>query len=312
MMMDDHDEERMLQTVTLQNATAVFLARQRAEDELVRTKEALEARTQELMRSLSAMEVTLRELDRARSEAETARHTAQEANEAKSRFLRMISHELRTPLGAIGGYSALIQEGIHGPLTEAQREALARISHNQQHLLGLVDELLDFARMEAGGFQLDIEAVFIQSVMNSVTLMIEPQRAEKDLRLELEVDPRAREVLADRDRVQQILLNLLSNAVKFTPTGGVITVRSAAREQMIDVHVEDTGIGIPADKLEQIFDSFMQVAPSLSPAGGTGLGLAISRQLANAMGGDIKVRSALGKGSTFTLSLPCVTNLSAG
>lgn len=311
-MTDDRTEEQMLQAVALHNATAVFLARQRAEDELARMREALEVRTQELTRSLSAMEFTLSELDRARSEAETAKLTAQQANEAKGRFLRMISHELRTPLGAIGGYSAIMQEGIHGPLTDAQFEALTRIRHNQLHLLGLVDELLDFARMEAGGYRLNIEPVFIQSVVNSVKLMIDPQRAEKNLRLDIDLDPKAVEIFADRERVQQILVNLVSNAVKFTDVDGVITIRSAAREQMIDIQVEDTGIGIAADNLEQIFESFMQIAPSLNPSGGAGLGLAISRQLANAMGGDIKARSALGKGSTFILSLPCVSNLGEG
>jgi signal transduction histidine kinase len=302
--MDEHEEERLMQSVALQNATAVFLARQRAEEELLRTKAELEAKTQELMRSLSAMEASLSERDRARSDAEEAKRAAQAANEAKGRFLRMISHELRTPLGAIGGYAALMHEGIHGPLTEAQRESIQRIRYNQQHLLGLVDQLLDFARLEAGRYRLKSEAVAVDDVVASVLPMIEPQMAQGELKIDVVMEDHGCVAHADRERVQQIVLNLLSNSVKFTEPGGTVTIRASAREQLIDVEVEDTGIGIPPAQLEEVFESFMQVAPSLTPEGGTGLGLAISRQLALAMGGDLTARSRLGRGSTFTLTLP--------
>jgi signal transduction histidine kinase len=140
---------------------------------------------------------------------------------------------------------------------------------------------------------------------------IEPQLAEKQIRLDIQLDDAANEAFADGERVEQILLNLLSNAAKFTSPGGVISIRSVVREQMIDVLVADTGIGIPHDKLEEVFESFMQISPSIGKAGGTGLGLAISRQLARAMGGELDAASALGQGSTFTLCLPRVSSKAA-
>ena len=280
----DRDEEVQLQSVALRNATSIVMARQRAEQELIRTKEALEARTAEL---------------------DEARHTAQAANEAKSRFLNMMSHELRTPLGAIGGYVALLEEGIHGPLSDEQRKYMARIRHNQTHLLQLVNELLDLGKIESGRTDLRLAAVPVQVVVESALPMIEPQIKARGLRLEVEaVDPTLL-FFADRERVRQILLNLLSNAVKFTAGGGTVKVTVSADADEVHLSVQDTGVGIPPDKLEAVFEAFYQVEASQSRGyGGTGLGLAISRQLARAMGGDLTVKSALGEGSTFTLCLP--------
>ncbi|MEX2282885.1 MAG: HAMP domain-containing sensor histidine kinase [Gemmatimonadota bacterium] len=309
--MNPSDEEKLLQSTALQNANSVFLARQRAEQELIRTKEVLQARTDELVASLARMEETLQERDRARSDADEARRIAQEANEAKGRFLRMISHELRTPLGAIGGYAALIEEGIHGPLTDKQRESVARIRHNQQHLLGLVNELLDLARIESGRVSLNLERLLFQSVIESVRHMIEPQIAAKSQHLDVQSDDPDLVVRADRERVEQIVLNLLSNAVKFTGQGGTITISTTHSGDKVYLHVQDTGIGIPADKLEAVFESFVQIEPALSHTRGSGLGLAISRQLARAMHGDLTVESVLGTGSTFTLCLPRATDSTA-
>ncbi len=301
----DQDEEKLLHSVAMQNATSIVLARQRAEQELVRTREALEAKNKELAQSLAATQASLRERDRARAEAEEAQRAAQAANEAKSRFLNMMSHELRTPLGAIGGYAALLEEGIHGPLTDEQRKYLARIRHNQGHLLGLVNELLDLGKVEAGRIELSLEAVPVQMVVESAYSMIEPQIKARDLRLEVESGDASLLFYADRERVEQIVLNLLSNAVKFTPAGGTVKIIVAAGEDEVCLNVEDTGVGIPADKLDAVFEAFVQVESSRSRAyGGTGLGLAISRQLARAMAGDLTVKSTLGQGSTFTLGLP--------
>ncbi len=301
----DQEEEKLLHSVALQNATSIMVARQRAEQELLRAREELEAKMAELAQSLATTKASLLERDRARAEAEEARRTAQAANEAKSRFLNMMSHELRTPLGAIGGYVALLEDGIPGPLTDEQRKYVARIRHNQSHLLQLVNELLDLGKIESGRIALNLDAVPVQRVVESVYSMIEPQIDGRKLRLEVEpFDPKLF-FHADGDRVEQIVLNLLSNAVKFTPAGGTVRIMVSKDANEICFSVEDTGVGIPADKLEAVFDAFYQVEGSQSRSyGGTGLGLAISRQLARAMGGDLAVMSTLGKGSTFTLGLP--------
>jgi len=278
------DEEKLLHSVALQNANSIFLARQRAEQELIRTKEALEAKTEALAE---------------------ARRAAQAANEAKGRFLNMISHELRTPLGAIGGYAALLDEGIHGQLTDGQREYIAGISHNQKHLLRLVNELLDLAKVESGQFVLNLATVPVQAVLESVHTMIEPQILASQLRLEVPLDDPTLFFHADRERVEQIVLNLLSNAVKFTAADGSVRITATLAADKVCLHVQDTGVGIPAGKLDAVFEPFVQVQSSHTRASrGTGLGLAISRELARAMHGDLTVESAPGKGSTFTLSLP--------
>lgn len=301
----ESDEEKLLQAVALQNANSIFLARQRAEQELMRTREALEAKTEALAESLERAEALLQERDRARADADEARRAAQAANDAKGHFLSMISHELRTPLGAIGGYAALLNEGIRGPLTDGQREYIERIRRSQQHILRLVNELLDLAKIESGQFVLNLTSVPVQAVLDSVHTMIEPQVRASQLRLETRFDHETPNLHADRDRVEQIVLNLLSNAVKFTPAGGVVTVTAAPTADKVCLRVQDTGVGIPSGKLEAVFQPFVQVEPSQPRAGGgTGLGLAISRQLARVMQGDLTVESTRGQGSTFTLSLP--------
>jgi len=299
------DEERRLQEVARQTADSIFIARRRAEQELMRTKEALEAKTEALAISLAATEASLYERDRARIEAETARAAAQEANEAKGRYVNMISHELRTPLGAIGGYATLLEEGIQGPLSEGQREYIGRILHNQKHLVRLVDELLDLAKIESGQFPLRLAPVSVRSVLTSIEAMIDPQIRANQLRMDVTPGEQSLFLHGDEERVQQIVLNLLSNSVKFTPAGGVVKVTARPSIEAIDIQVEDSGVGIPPDKLEAIFAPFFQIDQSNTRTrSGTGLGLAISRELARAMGGDLTVESVMGKGSTFTLSLP--------
>lgn len=304
-MADAGDEERLLHSVALQNAHSILLARQRAEQELIRITDALELKTRELAKALQLTQRSLEERDRARADAEEARIAAQAANEAKSGFLNMISHELRTPLGAIGGYADLIDAEIRGPLNEGQREFISRIRHNQKHLLGLVNQLLDIAKIEAGRVDLTLSPMAVQAVIDSVRLMIEPQALSRKLRLEIESPDPTLVLFADRERVEQIVLNLLSNAVKFTADGGTITVKTNAEPDHVNISVEDTGVGIEPDKLEAVFEPFVQAPSSLTDRPrGTGLGLAISRQLARAMGGDLSVESVLRQGSTFTLSLP--------
>ncbi|HYC52130.1 MAG TPA: ATP-binding protein [Gemmatimonadaceae bacterium] len=245
--------------------------------------------------------------DRKRFEAELQRLTAEatEADKAKSAFLASMSHELRTPLNAIGGYAQLIEMGVRGPVNDAQRQDLLKIQRSKNHLDTLVSDVLNFAKLGAGRMEYRVDKVNVRLAVSTVADMVAPQMAEK--KLELRIDPMAREVFvrADEDKVRQILLNLLGNALKFTAEHGVITVSLHEEPTTVTVEVTDTGIGVPEEHLDRIFEPFVQSKRALnSKDQGVGLGLAISRQYARAMGGDLKVRSKPGLGSTFSMSLP--------
>jgi signal transduction histidine kinase len=216
-----------------------------------------------------------------------------------------MSHDLRTPLNAIGGYTDLLAMGVRGPVTPEQIEDLQRIKRSQQHLLGIINDILNFSRIEAGQATYDYSAVPLSAVMEGVGHMIEPQAAAKKLNLEVHECPADVVAWADKAKVEQILLNLLSNAVKFTNQGSITLECDWHDPQRVSTTVTDTGLGIPGAQLERIFEPFVQVGRSLTKSHeGTGLGLAISRDLARAMGGDIVVTSELEKGSQFTLRLP--------
>ena len=244
-----------------------------------------------------------REVDDARRLAEV-----EASNRAKTGFLAAMSHELRTPLNAIAGYAQLMQDGVGGDVSDQHRDYLTRIRNSQQHLLGIVNDLLNYSRMEAGGVVYERELVFAHEVVEGVLAMVTPQIERKRLRLRRGACPPDVAAIADRLKVEQVVLNLLSNAVKFTPEGGTITVLCGRGEQTVTITVRDTGPGIPEDKLEVIFDPFVQLGRTLtSKHEGAGLGLAISRDLARAMEGDVRVESVEGDGATFTLSLPSVS-----
>ncbi|HET7584384.1 MAG TPA: PAS domain-containing sensor histidine kinase [Gemmatimonadaceae bacterium] len=230
---------------------------------------------------------------------------AEASSRAKSGFLAMMSHELRTPLNAIGGYTELLLLGAADPLTSRQREFLERIRRSQQHLLAIINDLLNFSRIEAGQVSYDLAPVPLREVVTLVTPMIEPQATAKRLSVRCDACEPGVTARADRVKVEQILLNLLSNAIKFTGEGGAISISCAMDGERALLRVSDTGQGIPASDHEAIFEPFVQVGRGLTHVQeGTGLGLAISRDLARAMDGDLTVRSDPGKGATFTLSLP--------
>ncbi|HEU0055430.1 MAG TPA: ATP-binding protein [Longimicrobium sp.] len=244
-------------------------------------------------------------LDRLLAESEAARADAEAANRAKSEFLATMSHELRTPLNAIGGYVELLEMELRGPLTEAQRADLARVRQSQLHLLGLINEVLNYARLETGSVRYQIEAVPVREAVAEAEALVAPQARAKGLALAVGACPVGLAAGADPEKLRQVLVNLLGNAVKFTDAGGRVEVSCAIVDGLVEIRVRDTGIGIPADKLGAIFDPFVQVRSDLTRTHeGTGLGLAISRDLARGMGGDLWAESIPGVGSIFFLTLP--------
>jgi PAS domain S-box-containing protein len=249
----------------------------------------------------------------AQQQAEEARKQAEAANRAKSDFLAAMSHELRTPLNAIGGYVQLLRLGVYGEMPPAQQEVLGRVEKSQHHLLSLINDVLNFVRLEAGRVEYRIADVPLAPLVDDVCTMVEQQLAARGLRFQMGTS--AELVLrADGEKVEQILLNLLTNAAKFTNPGGAVALDAQLLPQedvpTIAVRVRDTGIGIAAERLEEIFDPFVQVNRNLTrPVEGTGLGLAISRDLARGMGGDLVVKSVEGSGSLFTLTLPAAAPL---
>jgi signal transduction histidine kinase len=296
----------------------------RAQRQLEEQAAELEGQAAELEAQAAEMELQQEELrertaaaEHAQMIAERARAEANAANAAKSQFLATMSHELRTPLNAIVGYAELLNLELSGPLNDAQRNYLQRLKASGTHLLGLFSDILDLAKIDAGGMQIRAERGSVAQAIDSALIVVLAQATQRGVTLAAprgEVDT---PFVADNDRVRQILLNLLSNAVKFTEPGGRVTVSSgmvtstpADARLMGDgpwarITITDTGIGIAAEMQGTVFDPFVQVdGGPTREAGGTGLGLAISRRLARLMGGDLTLESTLGSGSSFTLWLP--------
>jgi signal transduction histidine kinase len=251
--------------------------------ENTRLFEEVQARTRELAKTVEDLEI---------------------ASQHKNQFVANMSHELRTPLAAILGYAELIQEGFYEPQGPKSLDALTRIRSNGKHLLGLINTVLDIAKIESGQFTLNMTEYAIESVVETVRAATESLAQSKKLTLTTSVDKSLPVGLGDEQRLTQVLLNLVGNAIKFTDTGEV-SIAAGARNGHFAVSVTDTGPGIPLDQQDRIFDQFHQVDSSLTKAkSGTGLGLAIAKQIVEMHGGRIWVQSTVGKGSTFQMEIP--------
>jgi signal transduction histidine kinase len=278
--------------------------RDRAVSRLQQRAHALEAEVERRALLERALRDALSERRRSEHELRAAKESADRANDAKTDFLAVMSHELRTPLNAILGYEDLLRHGVAGPLTDQQRQYLDRLRGSADQLLGLVNQVLQLSRVEAGQEELELDTVCLAAVVAEALQSVEPHVARKGLLLRVADDAPGLELHTDVGKLRQIILNLLSNAVKFTARGSV-TLTLRAGDGRVTLDVADSGIGIAAGNLERIFEPFVQADSSTTRTyGGSGLGLSVSRDLARMLGGDITVRSIPGDGSTFTLSLP--------
>jgi PAS domain S-box-containing protein len=282
--------------VTVLHDQTEAIERERLYDELQRASAQLEAKVREATAELAHQNELLRRQALA----------LEQASEAKSQFLANVSHEFRTPLNAILGYSLMLIGGFYGQLNEEQSRTIQRIDANSKHLATLINDVLDIERIEAGRMPLQISQFPVQDVVDEVLEELEGVIAQSTVVVSVNVPSEVPRFRSDRQKVKQILVNLLSNALKYTKDGTIeIGARQSAAPGIIDLSVKDSGIGIAPEDHTRIFEPFQQAKRAITrPQGGTGLGLAISRRLARMLGGDIKVESALGAGSTFTVAIP--------
>jgi PAS domain S-box-containing protein len=280
--------------------------------ELEVQQQELQEQTTELEAQSEALQMLNDELQARSTELDRARATADEANRAKTEFLATMSHELRTPLNAIGGYVDLLTLGLRGPLTADQVHDLERIRRANQHLMGLVTDILNFARLEAGQVAFHLEDVDLASAVADLEPLVATQLATRGLTFDFDgctgaPGERSHVGRADPEKLRQVLLNLLTNAIKFTEAGGrvAVTCESDVGAGVVRLRVSDTGRGIAAKERDRIFEPFVQVDRESTQASqrGVGLGLAISRDLTRGMGGDLTVESEEGRGSTFIVTL---------
>jgi signal transduction histidine kinase len=253
-------------------------------------EQKVEGRTRELATALEELDETSREL------AAASRH--------KSEFLANMSHELRTPLNAIIGFTQVLDERLFGEVNQKQAEYLEDILTSANHLLALINDILDLSKVEAGQIELEVAPFSLRDALERGVVMLRERATNDGVQLALAANGGVDLVTGDARRISQVIFNLLSNAVKFTPAGGAVDVRATRIDDEIRVSVTDTGPGIAAEDHERIFEEFQQTEAGIQQREGTGLGLALSKRLVELHGGRIWVDSELGKGSTFVFTLP--------
>jgi signal transduction histidine kinase len=287
------------------HADEIYLTLQSASGAVVHTLANAAIRERDGVEHVDCVLMRIHERQKYEQALLSARRTADEANHAKVEFLSMMSHDLRTPLNAVNGYTDLLLLGVRGELNEAQAKDVQRIQDAGKFLLGLINDILSFAKVELGKSELDVRAVDLNAALAQAEILIGNRFAEAGVDFVREPLSERLVVRADVDRFEQIVLNLLTNAAKFTDPGGRVTLSAMRDGPSVLVRVKDTGRGIPENRLEDIFRPLTQVNPDVDRRkGGIGLGLAIGRELARSMHGDLTVTSEVGRGSEFTLALP--------
>jgi signal transduction histidine kinase len=286
----------------------LMLANTQLQDQAVELEmqtQELQAQSTHLEELAAELEASNDELQRTAAIADQRSRESESANRAKTDFLAAMSHELRTPLNAITGYVDLLELGIHGELNDMQRASLERVRYNAKHLLVLINDILNFAKLEAGSIELRPSRLDVDALLKETVQLVGPLLDAKGIEFEYGVLPSATLVVADRDRIHQVLFNLLTNAIKYSSAGGRVSLSADTDDGAVHIRVRDTGPGIPAEMQERIFDPFVQLRRGAGGglSDGVGLGLAISRELARAMHGDLSVHSEPGAGATFTLTL---------
>jgi signal transduction histidine kinase len=261
--------------------------------------------TVELLRTFATQSALAIQNARLFSEIEDKSRQLEEANQHKSEFLASVSHELRTPLNAIIGFSEVMLERLFGEVNEKQEEYLNDILSSGRHLLSLINDILDLAKIEAGRMELERGEFDLPQAIDNTLILVRERALRRGIALERWVDPHLGEISGDERKIKQVLLNLLSNAVKFTPEGGRIEVRAVLADGTAEISVSDTGVGIAPEDHEAVFEEFRQVGTDYARKHeGTGLGLALARRFVELHGGKIWVKSQVGHGSTFTFAIP--------
>jgi signal transduction histidine kinase len=258
----------------------------------------------ELLKTFADQAVIAIENVRLFKELEAANRELSAANQHKSEFLANMSHELRTPLNAIIGFSEVLSERMFGDLNEKQDEYLKDIHASGQHLLSLINDILDLSKIEAGRMELELSDFHLPTALDSALTLVRERAGRRGIALHLSIDERLGQMQGDERKIRQVLLNLLSNAIKFTAEGGRIEVAAAPRDGAVEVSVTDTGVGIAPEDQEAVFEEFRQVGTADKKVEGTGLGLTLCRKFVELHGGTIWVKSQCGQGSTFTFTVP--------
>jgi signal transduction histidine kinase len=262
------------------------------------------AETIELLRTFATQSAMAIQNARLFREIEQKSRELEAASQHKSEFLANMSHELRTPLNAVIGFSEVLLDRMFGDVNEKQDEYLKDIHASGQHLLSLINDILDLSKIEAGKMELELSDFDLPMTIDNALMLIRERAVRRSIALNTAVDERVGQVHADERKIRQVLLNLLSNAIKFTPEGGRIHVAARSVNESIEVSVTDTGVGIAPEDQEAVFEEFRQVGTAEKKVEGTGLGLALSRKFIELHGGRIWVKSQVGAGSTFTFTVP--------